>query len=59
MGKCQALVATSGQDSGRWLLDLGASHHMESLQSIFSSFDPCHTSPILMVNHTYMNVIGK
>ena len=31
MGKGQALVATSSQDSGRWLLDLGASHHMTSL----------------------------
>ena len=26
---------------------------------MFSSFDPCHTPPILMGNHTYMNVIGK
>ena len=32
---------------------------MASSQSMFSSFDPCHTPPILMGNHTYMNVIGK
>ena len=32
---------------------------MASSQSMFSSFDPCHTPPILMGNYTYMNVIGK
>ena len=32
---------------------------MASSQSMFSSFDPCHNPPILMGNHTYMNVIGK
>ena len=31
MGKGQGLVATTSQDLGRWLLDLGDSHHMASL----------------------------
>ena len=38
MGKGQALVVTSSQDSGRWLLESGASHHMASSQSMFSAF---------------------
>ena len=59
MGKVQSLVANSSQYSRKWLLDSRASHHMASSQSMFSSFDPCHTPPILMGNHTYMNVIGK
>lgn len=32
---------------------------MESSKSIFSYFEPCVMSPILMGNHTYMNVFGK
>lgn len=35
------------------------SHQMTYSQFMFTSFDPCHTPPILMGNHTYMNVIGK
>ena len=59
MGKGQALVATSSQDSGRWLLDSRGSPHMASSQTMFSPFDPCHTPPIFMGNHNYMHVIGK
>ena len=55
--KGQALVAISSYDSGRWLLDSGASHYIASSQSMFSSFDPHHTLPILMSSHTYKNVI--
>lgn len=58
-GKGKALCATTSHDSGRWLLDSGASHHMASSQSMFSTFEPCHMPQILMGNHTYMDVIGK
>lgn len=32
---------------------------MASTQSLFSSFEPCVMSYILMGNKTYMSVIGK
>ena len=32
---------------------------MVSSQSMFSLFDTFHTSPIFMVNHTYLNLIWK
>lgn len=57
--KGKALCATISHDSKRWLLDSGASHHMASSQSMFSTFEPCTMPQILMGNHTYKDVIGK
>lgn len=57
--KGNALMATTHPKNGRWLLDLGASHHMVSSIDMLSSFEPCNSPNILMGNNTYMKVCGK
>ena len=56
IGKVHALCATSNPPYCRWLLDSGASHHMEDL---FSSFEASHSPHFLMENNTIMIVCGK
>ena len=58
IGKGHALCATTTHSS-RWLLDLGASHHMASSQGLFSYFEASPTPHILMGNDTIMIVCGK
>ena len=57
--KGKALIASTHPEKGKWLLDLGASHHMASSMDIFSSIEPCTSPPILMGDNTYMKVCGK
>ena len=51
-GKGQALIASTHLEQGKWLLDLGASHHMASSIDMFSSIEPCTSPPILMGDNT-------
>ena len=59
IGKGHTQCATATPHSSRWLLDLGASHHMTSSQDLFSSFGASPTPHILLGNNTVMTVCGK
>jgi hypothetical protein len=42
-----------------WIIDSGASHHMDSLEVVYSSLDACKGPPILMGENSSVEVIGK
>jgi hypothetical protein len=42
-----------------WIVDFGASHHMDSLEVVYSSLDAFKGNPILMGYNSYVEVIGK
>jgi hypothetical protein len=57
-GNHHSLVAiNSSFDS--WIIDSGASHHMEAKEEVFSSLIPCSRPPILMGDDTPVAVAGE
>jgi hypothetical protein len=42
-----------------WIIDLGASDHMDALESIYSSFYACKGPTILMGDNSSVEVTGK
>jgi hypothetical protein len=42
-----------------WIIDSGASHHMDASKSLYSSLDACKGCPILMGDNSYVEVTGK
>jgi hypothetical protein len=42
-----------------WIIDSGASHHMEATKEVYSSLDTCKGPPILMGGKSQVKVIGK
>jgi hypothetical protein len=42
-----------------WIIDSGASHHMDSSEAVYSSLDACKGPPILMGDNSYVEVTGK
>jgi hypothetical protein len=42
-----------------WILDSGASHHMDATKEVYSSLDACKGPPILMVDNSPVEVTGK
>jgi len=57
--KRKALFVVADSKLGKLILDSGASHHMASSQTMFSSFETCSSPPILMAKNTSMSVGGK
>jgi hypothetical protein len=42
-----------------WIIDSGASHHMDSSEVVYSSLDACKGPPILMGENSSVEVTGK
>jgi hypothetical protein len=42
-----------------WIIDLGASHHMDSTKAVYSSLDACKGPPILMGDNSPVAVTDK
>jgi hypothetical protein len=42
-----------------WIVDLGASHHMEATKKVYSSLDACKGPPILMGDNSPVEVTDK
>ena len=42
-----------------WIIDSGASHHMATSKKIYSSFDACKGSPIMMGDNSSVEVTDK
>jgi hypothetical protein len=42
-----------------WIVDSGASHHMDASKAVYSSLDPCKGPPILMGDNSFVEVTGK
>jgi WD40 repeat protein len=42
-----------------WIIDSGASHHMDSLEVVYSSLDACKGPPILMGENSFVKVTDK
>jgi hypothetical protein len=42
-----------------WIVDLGASHHMDSTKELYSSLDACKGPPILMGDNSPIEVTDK
>jgi hypothetical protein len=57
-GNHHALVAINSL-SDSWIIDYGASHHMEVKEEVFSSLSPCSRPPILMGDDTLVAVAGE
>jgi hypothetical protein len=53
-----ALIAINSSPDA-WIVDSGASHHMDSSEAVYSSLDACKGPPILMGDNSYIKVIGK
>jgi hypothetical protein len=57
-GNSHAVIAIKSSPYA-WILDSGASHHMESTKNVLSSISACTGSPILMGDDTPVEVIGQ
>jgi hypothetical protein len=57
-GNHHALV-TINSSSDSWIIDSGASHHMETKEEVLSSLSPCSRPPILMGDDTPIAVAGE
>ena len=57
-GNHHDLVAINSS-SNSWIIDFGASHHMEMKEEYFSSLIPCSRPPILMGGDTLVAVAGE
>jgi hypothetical protein len=53
-----ALIAISSSPD-TWIVDLGASHHMDASKSVYDSLDACKGPPILMGDNSSLEVTGK
>ena len=57
-GKGQALLAST-INGEEWVLDSGATHHMDASREQFSSLTPSHVPHIYVGNDTQVEVQGK
>ena len=57
-GNDHALVAINSS-SDSWIIDSGATHHIEMKDEFFSSLSPCSRPPILMGDDTPVEVAGE
>jgi hypothetical protein len=53
-----ALIAINSSPDA-WIVDLGASHHMETTKEVYSSLEACKGLPILMGDNSPVEVIDK
>jgi hypothetical protein len=53
-----ALIAINSSPDA-WIVDSGASHHMVSLEAVYSSLDACKGPPILMGDNSSVEVTDK
>jgi hypothetical protein len=53
-----ALIAINSSPNA-WIVDSGASHHMEATKEVYSSLDACKGPPILMGDNSPVEVTGK
>jgi hypothetical protein len=53
-----ALIAINSSPDA-WIVDSGASHHMDASKAIYSSLDACKGPPILMGDNSSVEVTGK
>jgi hypothetical protein len=53
-----ALIAINSSPDA-WIVDLGESNHMDSLEAVYSSFDSCKGPPILMGDNSSIEVTSK
>jgi hypothetical protein len=53
-----ALIAINSSPDA-WIVDSGASHHMDASEAIYSSLDACKSPPILMGDNSSVEVTGK
>jgi hypothetical protein len=51
------VTINSSYDS--WIIDSGASHHMEAKVEVFASFSSCSGPPIIMGDDTPIEVAGE
>jgi hypothetical protein len=42
-----------------WIVDSGASHHMDASEAVYSSLDACKSPPILMGDNSFVEVTNK
>lgn len=57
--KAIPLISSTNNTPHKWLLNFGASHHMDASRELFSTFYPCSFPPILIANNTYMSTLRK
>jgi hypothetical protein len=57
-GNHHALVAVNSSFDS-WIIDSGASHHMETKEEVLSSLSPCSRPSILMGDDTLVKVAGE
>jgi hypothetical protein len=53
-----ALIAINSSPDA-WIIDSGASHHMDASEAVYSSLDACKVPPILMGNNSSVKVTNK
>jgi hypothetical protein len=51
--------ATSTSSSDEWLIDSGASYHMDKDKDIFSTLNECNTKKIFVGDDRYLSVVGS
>ena len=52
-------IASSSSTSNEWLIDSGASYHMDKDQAIFSTMHECNTKQIIVRDDRSLSVVGS